>query len=156
MGYHRIRSSSITIDELCSCRRLGCEAKAADERDWRPPGCNTSYQGSRCWPTSAQWTAKSNKKLPLPSLAPAKPLNRHCMASVRDDTRRALFGRWRAFRIWRSTYPSSRSKVWKPLEKRHLTVFIPVSIWHFGRGPYLPPIWSWNFKLALWKVTQLR
>jgi len=28
------------------------------------------------------------------------------------------------------------------LKKHHLTVFIPVSIRHFGRGPYLSPIWS--------------
>jgi len=38
---------------------------------------------------------------------------------------------------WYSMYPSSRFKVWKPLEKHHLTVFVPVSIRHFGRGPYL-------------------
>ena len=68
----------------CSCRSLwGARprlVRAGDEEFDSHPAA-TLFMTGACWLTSAQWMAKSNKKLPLPSPAPPKPSNRHCMAS---------------------------------------------------------------------------
>ena len=86
-----VQLSSITTDEemaaFFSCRRLwGARPRllgTADDDFDSHLAATLFYHWSRCWPTSAHWTVKSNKKLSLLSPAPAKPSNRHCLASCK-------------------------------------------------------------------------